>query len=503
MPRMFRSLFSLKILWRVLVSLVCLAILFALLVAEENWRGKRAFESYKSKLEAEGEHFDLDWYQPPVPDDRNFAMAPVFKPLFDYTVNPATREVTLNQPDAPVNQINWYVVSTDTMKKLNADVPVSKGGWQTGYMRDLEAWQKYYREVLPEMALSQSPGEDVLTALGKYDAVFSEIRDAAATRPLSRFPVKYDSPRLQDGHLSAVQRMTQVLALRAVAELRLGRADDALADVKLGFRLMESIRNEPLLIGGLVRITSISILMQPVWEGIASHRWKDAQLLQLEDLLRQTDLLADFDRTMQGERAWSALSYNALRADPELFYKILPVRLENWRPVFQTPALFYALTWQNQAYQHRFIQEKILPLMDLKNRRVNVQEGKALLVGKKDSNPYTMISSASIPAYIGVFQKYAVTQTYVDEATIACEIERHRLAHGSLPATLEELHMTSLPHDLIDGQPLRYRVVGADNYLLYSIGWNAIDDGGVPGRRENSKSLAYEQGDWVWSLKQQ
>lgn len=98
-------------------------------------------------------------------------------------------------------------------------------------------------------------------------------------------------------------------------------------------------------------------------------------------------------------------------------------------------------------------------------------------------------------------QKYAYTQVCVDEARIACEIERYRIAHGSLPATLEALHMANLPHDVINGEPLRYRVNG-DNYLLYSVGWNEADDGGKVVFDSDSKTrVDYKKGDWVWSLK--
>jgi hypothetical protein len=61
-----------------LFGLACLATVVALFYAEENWRGKRAWENYKREWEAKGEHFDFaSIVPPPVPDDKNFAMTPV------------------------------------------------------------------------------------------------------------------------------------------------------------------------------------------------------------------------------------------------------------------------------------------------------------------------------------------------------------------------------------------------------------------------------------------
>ncbi|MGB7746129.1 MAG: hypothetical protein WBN75_02450 [Verrucomicrobiia bacterium] len=58
---------------RILISLAILATLIAIFYAEEDWRGKRAWENCKRELEAKG--VVMDWEKlipPPVPDDQNF-----------------------------------------------------------------------------------------------------------------------------------------------------------------------------------------------------------------------------------------------------------------------------------------------------------------------------------------------------------------------------------------------------------------------------------------------
>ena len=53
------------------------ALLIALFYAEEDWRGKRAWEKCKRELEAKGEVLDWNAYIPPlVPDDQNIFKAP-------------------------------------------------------------------------------------------------------------------------------------------------------------------------------------------------------------------------------------------------------------------------------------------------------------------------------------------------------------------------------------------------------------------------------------------
>ena len=55
-------------------SLVAMSLFLALLYAEENWRGRRTWNTYQRRLAAKG--VDFNWHSlapPPVPDAENFA----------------------------------------------------------------------------------------------------------------------------------------------------------------------------------------------------------------------------------------------------------------------------------------------------------------------------------------------------------------------------------------------------------------------------------------------
>ena len=88
---------------------------------------------------------------------------------------------------------------------------------------------------------------------------------------------------------------------------------------------------------------------------------------------------------------------------------------------------------------------------------------------------------------------------------IACALERYRLAKGNYPETLDVLmpmFISKLPHDVINGQPLKYHRSADGTFVLYSVGWNETDDGGEVVRNvgEDGKERAVDQdkGDWVW-----
>jgi len=483
-----------KIFRRALFSLAMLAILAGLIVVEENWRGKQAWKQCKSDLEAQGEHLDLAWFiPPPVPDDRNFAMTPLLKPLLDYTLDPLTWKANFKEPNPPVKKISVY------MDDAYAGRPSRSTSWQTGDYRDLGIWQNYYRSTLPDMAHHDLPAEDVLAALGRFDPMLANLREAAKNRPLCRFPVKYeDGYFAASTHCDVVLQIARVLALRAVAELNLNRPDDAFLDIQFGFRLVDSIRDEPGLVSGVVRISMVSLLMQPVWEGIASHRWNDNQLDGLGIWFRRMDFLSVFVRTVRFERAETIRLLTQLSEHRDSMRRFLLAEHLGDHPFMSAsfaPGWFY----QNMALESRFFQEMI-SATDLKNRFVDVRrlDRNVEDVNRLEKSPCNLFARFALPDFSKTAQQFLEAQIYVDEAATACAIEQYRLVHYALPVTLNDLHIAAVPHDVVNGKPLHYRVTDAGHYVLYSVGWNGIDDGGKASKEKNG-TVDFTQGDIVWS----
>jgi hypothetical protein len=95
----------------------------------------------------------------------------------------------------------------------------------------------------------------------------------------------------------------------------------------------------------------------------------------------------------------------------------------------------------------------------------------------------------------------ANNQTLINEAQVVCALERYHLAHGEYPETLDPLaprFIEQLPHDIIGGEPLRYQRTDGGKFLLYSVGWNERDDGGIVDTKSHAGHDSREYGDWVW-----
>src|SRR5437899_6759635 len=71
--------------WRYFIVFLAFGLLIVLFYAEENWRGKWAWNSYRKELGRRGGLADVkDVIPKPVPLSENFATTPFLSPLFEF-----------------------------------------------------------------------------------------------------------------------------------------------------------------------------------------------------------------------------------------------------------------------------------------------------------------------------------------------------------------------------------------------------------------------------------
>jgi len=509
--RFTRWLFRWRTLRWALVGVAVIITLLALLVTEENWRGKRDWENYKRAAEARGERFDLTSLIPPVPDDQNFFCAPIVAEALEslQNVNPYSL-----QPHGTnrVNRMEFTIYRGEM-----ANWVTNGGNWQKGQFMDLNEWQSAFRRYsetpeaktngFPVPAQPQTPATDVLLALSVFNPALEELRQASL-RPHARIPLNYengfDAASELLPWLANMKRCAQFLHLRSLAELQARQGEPALADIKLLFRVSDCVREQPFLISHLVRIAMTAINLQPIYEGLAQHRWSEAQLIELEQLLAQQDYLADFKFAMRGEKITAIATFEKQRLTRETKYaeeshgtnKIVAISYR-----FMPSAYFY----QNELAFAQMHEQFILPLVDLTNRIIApaaLRQSQAAVEAQKKHCfwPYKAQAVMVIPAISACVMKIAKIQAQVDLARVACALERYRLAHSEYPETLAALapqFIEKLPHDIINGQPLHYRRTEDGKFILYSIGWDEKDDGGKIFLTKTG-SVDQKKGDWVW-----
>ena len=512
-----RWLLCLRNVKRALFGLACFATLIALFYAEENWRGKRAWANYQHEWEAKGEKFDLkDFIPPAVPEEKNFALTPVVSTCYSYILTRDGKRIPNEQRDTNlVNRLEFDL--GDNNWSTNGT-----GYWAKGTMSNLKLWQEMYRDLATKTNLfavapqPQSPAADVLLALSKYDVTVEELWQASQL-PESRFPLNYDTEcpaAILLPHLAALKKCARLLQLRSIAELQAGQSEKALADVTLALRLADSVRTEPFLISHLVRIAMLQIMLQPVWEGLAERNWTDAQLVALDAQLAKLDFVADNNFALRGERGMDSGVIEYLRRAPNHLKDLASYDSGNetsenkfWMR-FEMIALAYGPSgWYDQSKLRicQFYERWYLRVADEKEKVFipSAVQGVDMAMNAeiKHWNPCRVLERMLLPALGGMARKCASAQISVDLARVAIALERHRLAHGGFPESLDALapqFSAQVPHDVIGGQPLKYRRTSDGQFVLYSVGWNEKDDGGITGHRNGSTAPDFESGDWVW-----
>ena len=463
-----------------------------LIYGEENWRGHHAWNQYLQTPEGRGASQDYANYIPPtVPEDQNVAATPFLKSLI----------IDRNTP----------ILTNDIYYRAGnyiSDANLARDGGRR-HFADLAAWQMastalqggplkrdhYFETDQTDLATRAAAAPAVLAGMKPDEAVFAELR-AAFTRKFSRFPVNYDLEQPWNTmvpHLAGVKGLCSRLNLMARAELAAGQSDQALSDVKLMLALGDSVKSEPFLISYLVRVACVQIAISPVWEGLAEHGWNDAQLKELQERFSAFDFLTDLERPLQAERADALLAADFMKRPG---------------PGWLIPSGWCAREKLNYSV---LFDVEMKGVMDLGSKTVSPATARSNAVELARQLPgldagsrviaflhSRLIASMMLPALDNAYAKTAAAQTAADQAAVACALERYRLANGQFPETLAALtpkFMSQLPHDVITGQPFKYRRTDDGQFVLYSVGWNEKDDGGVPGKH----LFDQKQGDWVWS----
>ena len=247
----------------------------------------------------------------------------------------------------------------------------------------------------------------------------------------------------------------------------------------------------------LVRISVQDMSHQVLWEGVAQHKWTDAQLQAVEVRLASINRVTDAGMALRGERAFGMLALDQMYRPGSAGF---PKGGGGEFPEFK----FLPSGWvsQNKLNIARMYDRFIFGAFDPGKQRVDIklarQYEREVEATLSKSGPYTIMARMLFPAVLKAGLRVANTQSAVDLARVACALERHRLAEGNYPADLAVLaprFVPKLPVDL-DGQPLRYRLESNGKFILYSIGGDLVDDNGRIGRADGK--FTTEEGDWVW-----
>ena len=513
-----------RILRRCLIVVMVLVTLVVMFYAEEKFRGKRAWNRYREAAAARGVQLDFAaTIPPPIPDEQNAAMTPLIQ-----TWLPKLKPEHTNQ---------WSELFGKAHTKLRLPKSQQTKNQDDRRMTDFVAWQKAFvnarsdadpKRLEDEVAATERTSEEqakaaraILEELKIYEPALAELRQASQ-RPRVRYPVEYklDDPfTILLPHLARIKAIVQEVKIQASAELATGQTDRAFEDVRLMLWLTESLKDESFLICQLVRIACQQIATQPIWEGMVEHKWTEAQLKEIQERMLRVNFADSMNHSMDSERAGGVAFIQTIikrnnfgemlnqigtpEGDPanlDVSLSFHPARkLLDW--AMPRGWLYFELVNQCSMMDGMIANGWDAPSKVFHPKTLD-ENGEAFtkeLRGGVDAIlHHQVLARLLLPALTKASTKFSRAQSTANQVALACALERYHKAQHAYPESLAALvpaYLADIPNEAVSTNAMRYLRTG-DGYILYSAGWDGVDDGGT--LLDKHKEL--EKGDWVWRM---
>lgn len=378
------------------------------------------------------------------------------------------------------------------------------------------------------------PGQEaaaVRAMLEEVSPLFKKLADRAMhytqaqmVPPMRERPLPANLSKLPMPHYQALTHCALPLKLHAAAAAEAGDGAAAVADVCAVLQLAQSLDEEPVLIGNLVAMSFRGIAHEMVWDVFyqspARRGLGEAELAHLQTLLGRWESDQNYLHAMRGELIVGAQMMDLLAAPREgrsvlgaesLVPEAFPYRFIDW-----LPASVFVLNKASLAEaEFDFVMAPLKRGVDLRKDLVNAESLTAAL--EPGVSRWVDLERAfarlAVPTVNLMVRKNAQTEVGRSQALLACALERYFLKHGGYPAELGALVPAFLPELPADPwaagkQPLGYRQTANGRYMIWSVGPDGVDDGGVVNFKSpeapRGKDLLEEgyKGDWTWQYGQ-
>lgn len=461
----------------IFIGLLLIGAIYWILV---DWNGARQFRKVEAMLRAEGE--TLDFYELKkncIPDNENYCSIPILREVAKGfsedlnravpTMNPARLEV-FEFPDL----IQPYTGRRLMFKNASLGQPL-----------DLADWAQWLR-VKGSLAFPVDSGDaarDLLTAFSRQDSLIRELEEGldrpharwimqgAVTSPMSKGVVR----------VYTVKRMQLSILLHAVAATHSSDATAAHTLALILLRLEEACMYEDVYISRRFSPQCVQ------WEICNKHLGSYDDFVRMEMALSRLDTRQSLLMLFRSLLAREVSQLQCIKTDRskgvrfdslpngifdqhcariserEFRYRIKPLK-NGWHF-----ALDQMAEWEKKMASSGWMEKSVQSL------KKGLPQGLGNVVPDlKRDDPFI---------YDAQFVMNSMyTQQQLDQALIACALERHRITHGDYPESLEAVKRsdgTPLPLDVFSSKPLNYKKTKPDAYKLWSVGENGIDDGGV------------------------
>ena len=494
---------------RILISVLALAVLAALRAAFHNVRAKRALRAFKAELVAKGEKLTIEEMTPPANLEARRAANDLIQATW---------------------QLRTGLVFPNNLPTVMGTVLPGKAsvGWKQSGIRD---------------ARKTNTWDELAGDLKMNAAALEQIREVLRS-PQFDMNINYKMRfNVALGSLARHKTIAHWLSAATLNDLHAGRLNEAAANLTALLSLINTSRDQRLIIYQLVRIAIAAIGIPPTWEALQAGGWTDAQLAGFQQGWAALEFLQPMEQALAMSRAMDIEIFDRLRnssAERRQWFSGNAFGGAAAPPGTPTPTNIaevpdFALEWSKARLSslHSFAQENSWRwLWSYDDELRYVQTLQVLLEVPRHARLTGSFASARSRGTNGIWRlrhpgdlgfvryflsdmlapamerasaKAARLEVQREMTVTAIALKRYSLRHGKLAPTLAALvpeFLPQTPKDLIDGLPLRYRLQADGSFLLYSVNEDGKDDGGDP-RPTSPASQNYSFGngrDMVWPM---
>jgi hypothetical protein len=482
LKRLLRFTFSRRMVW----TLAILASLLMLLHQYENWRAARELgEARAAVLARIGTENLMDILPEVVLEDQNFFAIPIIQ---SWRKSSATRS-NVCEYVFPAEQLLPEGFQSPLILLDSGDLHLDLAGW---VRQRMSAGQPIPAGQTPELALKSELGDrgrniimDLIAGLHRPESQIIPCRracllEADGNPNEARLPIATAAIQLQ-----------KYLAIHYLAAA--GAGDGAKTRGLTGVMLMlaEGFVSDPNLMSLLLGMELSREVLGALNEGLGCGTLTDADFRQIQKWLARINDVQVTERTAFETLLASATVLDRFKTEvrnhasfgPDFDFRyfsgtlIAPIGWVDANRAFASEMMLLqsgnggAETWRSGAANHEIVWAEL-------------ESGIKI-------NPRRLVARIATPALSGTGMWVGSAKNLFKRrcAILTCALHRHRLLHGSYPASLTVLDASLLPSPQPDPAraeaPMNYRLTDK-GFLLWSVGMDRVDDGGDAEK------------DWVW-----
>lgn len=336
-------------------------------------------------------------------------------------------------------------------------------------------------------------------ALTVYAEAMVKAREALE-RPRCRFDVDYTrglALEFELDHPRAIWCLAWLFVAEAAVRADHGRGDEAVASTLHALRLGEVCRQEPLGNSQLMRLSCLRRGFAALERVVSLSPPSDASVRRALGQLAESRPETATTLLLIGQRAIAIHAFDRMisrEMSVEGLERSDPAEAEGTKLPFWTMHVWLADEAFCLDIMTRAVDaSRLVPPGSL--RAINsLETERARKIGADEHILSTLIMPAFRPVHVRTLQ----TLAHRDAAVIGLSCELYRSRHGRYPDKLDELSpefLDKLPPDPFTGKPFVYKLRDdGKGFVVYSVGQNLTDDGGVSDHSAGKDDIAWEGG---------